>query len=73
MEGVLPTESGLFVEMRFRSSPLYIFSLKSLLGAELLSPRALPYAVNLAALPVGLLFPLVLYLLVLRLDSRRTG
>jgi hypothetical protein len=73
MEGVLPTDSGPFVEMRFRSSPLYVFGLKSLLEAELLSPRTLPYAMNLVAVPIGLLFPLVAYLLIRRLDSRHTA
>jgi len=73
MEGVWPNDSGPFVEMRFRSSPLYVFGLKSLLEAELLSPRALPYAMNLVAVPIGLLFPLVVYLLVRRLDSRHTA
>ncbi|HZL91839.1 MAG TPA: glycosyltransferase family 39 protein [Pirellulaceae bacterium] len=59
----LPTETGIFVEERFRSSPLPAYVLKRLLAAGMVPYRNVPLLMNMATLVAGVLIPGLLYLL----------
>lgn len=65
----LPIETGLFVQERFRSSPLPAYLLKLSLDAGLLAFTSLPLAMNAAAVLAGLLVPGLLFVVWRRLAS----
>jgi hypothetical protein len=59
----LPTETGVFVEERFRSSPLPSYVIKRLLVAGIVPYRNVPLLMNVATLLAGVLIPGLLFLL----------
>ena len=59
----LPTETGIFVEERFRSSPLPTYVIKQLLAAGIVPYRNVPLLMNAATLVAGILIPALLFLL----------
>lgn len=69
----LPTETGLFVEERFRSSPLPAYLTRRLLAAGVLRPSDVPLTMNLAAASAGVILPGLLFLLVRQLASAAEG
>lgn len=71
--GHLPVESGAFVEMRFRSTPLYTAWVADALAAGRLAPVDVPRVFNWMGLPAGLAIPPVFYGLLRRLVSPRAA
>jgi hypothetical protein len=59
----LPTETGVFVEERFRSSPLPAYVIKRLLTARIVPYAGVPLVMNLATLAAGIVIPGLLFLL----------
>jgi len=68
-EGRLPTESGIFVERRFRSNPLYVYLLKSLLSADAISRDGIAAFMNGLTAVCGVLLPVGIFLAVRRVMS----
>lgn len=59
--GRLPTDSGVFVEERFRSSPLSIWMTGGLLRLGWIVPPAVPWVMNVATALAGLAIPVLLF------------
>ena len=66
-QGHLPTQTGVFVEERFRSSPLSIWLLKEAVRTGRLEPSEVARATNIITAGAGLLLPLLAWRLLRRL------
>lgn len=68
-DGQLPLESALFVEERFRSNPLYVHLIKSLLCAEWISRDQIAAAMNGFTALCGIVLPAAAFIVLRRLTS----
>jgi len=73
LNGHLPVHAGVFIQERFRSCPLYVFLIKTLLSGGMLSVESIPYLINSVNIVVGLLLPACVFVLVRRLLGYRTA
>lgn len=72
-QGGLPTQTGVFIEERFRSSPLSIWLLHELVRTGRLGAARVARVMNVASAAAGLLIPLLAWRLLSRLRGRDEG